>query len=126
MKKNLTCLHDECFKTWYFHRNYLQKVVFSTIISRALKKAEAHNELYLAKNSHTQNTAGNERAQPLLSLRGGPECGGFGETDGPDVSRSSPRTGFIHPGPGLAMCASPGCHLAQRSEKRQEVCPLAS
>ena len=51
MRKNLTCLHDECFKIWYFYRHYLQKVVFSTINSGALKKAEAHNELYSAKNS---------------------------------------------------------------------------
>ena len=82
---------------------------------------------WILELSITQSTAGNERAQPLLSLRGGRECGGFGEIDGPNVSRSRPRTEFIHPDPGLVMCASPWVsHLAQSSEKRQKVCPLAS
>ena len=49
MRRNLTCLHGECFKTWDFHRHYLQKVPFSSINSRALKKAKPQNELYPAK-----------------------------------------------------------------------------
>lgn len=62
------------------------------------------DSVWILERSMTQNTAENERVQPLLSLRGGRECGGWGEIDGPDVSSSAPRTEFTHLGPGLPGC----------------------
>ena len=72
-------------------------------------------------DSGTFNYTGNEKVQPLLSLRGGRECGGWGEIDGPDVSSSAPRTEFTHLGPALPGCQ--GLPKVWRKGKKRALWP---